>query len=155
MYFSKFKKWRRKGAGEFPGWVCVFWLHWHQLLINGNVYFHSWKSYFCSFSFHSVFLIPSFIYLKGRPSRSFSTIARSGPASLWQPERGEHSDMWTLRARCTGEVALPIVPVVGTPQLLASHFIARNHPPEWFQPWKGLGVLSPNLRDVRLKVCKR
>lgn len=114
---------------------CVFWLHWHQLLINGNIYFHSWKSYFCSFSFHSVFLIPLFIYLKGRPSCSFSTIARSGllsqltiPGKLWA-----RLGMWKVRTRCTGDIALSIVLVMGTPTCCcASHSIAPNFPCKYF-----------------------
>lgn len=67
--------------------------HWHQLLINGKlIYFHSWKSYFCSFSFHSVFLIPWLISFKGRPSCCFTMTARWGlpgqlmlPGRLWAP----------------------------------------------------------------------
>lgn len=89
MYFSKFKKKDKRGQVNFLD-GCVFWLHWHQLLINGNTYFHIQKSYFCSFSFHPVFLILLFVYLKGRPSCSFSTNGRSGlpcqltiPGGLW------------------------------------------------------------------------
>lgn len=102
MYFSKFKKKkkRQKGAGEFPGWMCILatltpalnkWKHLFSLS----------KSYFCSFSFHPVFLILLFIYLKGRPSCSFSTNARSGlPCQLTIPEGFvSMPGMWKLRTR--------------------------------------------------------
>lgn len=124
MYFSKFKKEDKRGqVNVLDG--CVFWLHWHQLLINGNIYFHSWKSYFCSFSFHSVFFIPLFIYLKRRPSCSFSTIARSGlPSQLtipggFQAQLGHGS--WEPDARETSLCLLWWWGLLRAVRLLISH----------------------------------
>ena len=130
MYFSKLKKKKdKRGQVNFLD-GCVFWLHWHQLLINGNTYFHIQKSYFCSFSFHPVFLILLFVYLKGRASCSFSTNAGSGlPCQLNTRRLVSMPGMCELRTRCAEDISLFVVPMAGTPTCCyASHIISPNQP---------------------------
>lgn len=130
MYFSKFNKEDKRGQVNFLD-GCVFWLHWHQLLINGNIYFHSWKSYFCSFSFNSVFFIPMFISLK---RKTFLQLFYNCQIRLTQPTNNTGTVLstpgaWKLRSRGTQDIGLFIVLMVGTPTCCyTSHFISPNHP---------------------------
>lgn len=157
MHFSKFKKEAKRGAGVFPGWVCILAALTPALNKWKLIYFHSWKSYFCSFSFDSVFLIPLFIYLKGRPSCSFSTMARSGlsnqlitiPGGLWA---GLECGSWGQDVHKT-LLCLQFSSWV-LPHAVMLPFHIPNHPWKDSQLWRGLADFLPIPQVLELSAWK-
>lgn len=125
------------------------------------IYFLSWKSYFCSFSFHSVLLIPLFVYLKERPSCSFSTITRWGWSGQWTMSGGlwarlghwpwgldTHEILLRLLCEWWGLLHAVMLPISYVQTTLASTGISI------LEGFGGLFPHAPSLRAFSLKVCK-